>query len=68
MKCTQCLFEDNCSLRKLAKDLTGCEGHSKERPPNEGEVKCSCCGQWRSTEKVFYHKTDTTKNLCFCCY
>ena len=52
MKCTQCLFEENCDLRKISKDLIGCEGPSKERPPNEGEVKCSCCGQWRSTEKT----------------
>lgn len=68
MKCTQCLFEDNCNLKKLAKDLTGCEGYSKERPPNEGEVKCSCCGQWKSKKEVFEHNTDENKNLCFNCY
>lgn len=67
MKCGNCLYRDNCSLKDLEKDLTGCEGHSKERPPREGEVKCKCCGQWVSKYKTF---TDINGQnpICFTCW
>lgn len=31
MRCDQCKFDKNCSLKEIAKDITGCTGHSKER-------------------------------------
>ncbi len=31
LKCSVCLYKNNCSLREIAKDITGCEGHSKDR-------------------------------------
>ena len=67
MKCSNCLYEDNCSLKDIAKDLIGCEGHSKKRPPRKGEVKCSCCGKWVHQSQAFKHK-ETGKYLCFDCY
>lgn len=67
MKCEQCLFEGDCSLRKIASDLTGCEGHSKERPPHKGEVKCSCCQTWVQQSEAFNHKING-KYICFKCY
>jgi hypothetical protein len=35
------MYENNCSLRDIAKDITGCEGHSKEKPSKKEEVKKS---------------------------
>lgn len=29
LKCDQCEYEDNCSLRDIAPDLYGCMGHGK---------------------------------------
>lgn len=28
MRCEQCKFDDNYSLKEIAKDITGCTGHS----------------------------------------
>lgn len=67
MKCKDCLYENNCSLKEIASDLTGCEGHSKERPPHKGEVKCSCCKTWIHNSQAFKHKTNGTF-ICFSCY
>lgn len=67
MQCNQCLYENNCKLKEISKYLTGCEGHSKERPPHKGEVKCLCCKQWKNKNKVFTH-IDGNNHICFDCY
>lgn len=41
MKCEMCLYNGSCSLQDIAEDISGCEGHSKERPLNE--VRYSLC-------------------------
>lgn len=67
MKCKDCLCKNNCSLKEVAKDLIGCEGHGKERPPHKGEVKCYCCSSWVHLSNAFKRK-DSNKYLCFKCY
>lgn len=46
MRCGNCKFEENCNLREIAPDLTGCTGYSRERNKLNGEVKCFICGHW----------------------
>lgn len=47
MDCKLCEYEKNCSLRDLALDITGCEGHSKRKQfsyvshPNQFVKMCS---------------------------
>lgn len=67
MKCTQCMYEENCSLREIAKDLTGCMGHSALKPPREGYYQCCGCKAWYPKDKIFLHK-DGKHHLCFNCY
>lgn len=67
MKCIDCLYENNCSLREIAQDLVGCEGHSKERPPQEGEVRCSYCKSWVDKSQTFQHEINK-HYVCFNCY
>ena len=68
MKCTNCKYEDNCSLRKIAPDLIGCEGHSKEREKRNGEVKCKICNHWVKEDFAFAHNTIEDDYICFNCY
>ena len=67
MKCACCIKENNCKLRNITKDLTGCEGYSKERPPRANEVKCACCGEWVKEEETF-QDINTHKHICFKCF
>lgn len=67
MKCKDCLYKSNCSLREIASDLTGCEGHSKERLTHKDKVKCSCCKTWVRESQAFKNITYRTF-LCFNCY
>jgi hypothetical protein len=66
VKCTHCLYEENCSLKEIAKDITGCDGHSKERPPKENQVRCLSCKRWVDKNKTFERKDG--KHCCFDCY
>lgn len=38
MKCINCMYEKNCSLKELVKDITGCDGHSKSKQYNDGII------------------------------
>lgn len=67
MKCSDCLYNDNCSLKEIAKDITGCEGHSKERLPRENEIKCGFCGRFVIKERVFTN-TEGKNAICFDCW
>jgi hypothetical protein len=67
MKCTQCLFEDKCNLREIAKDLVGCAGHSRARPPRAGEVRCRSCKEWVDKNKAFKQK-NAENYCCYTCY
>ena len=67
MKCSSCLYENNCNLRNIAKDLTGCKGHSKIRNCKDNEVKCDCCGNWVDENNAFEY-IDGIHYLCFDCY
>lgn len=66
MKCINCMYEKDCELKKIAKDLTGCEGHSKAKIHKE-KVKCFCCNKLVKNEHAFLHKI-YNKHLCFKCY
>ena len=65
MKCNQCEYDNNCKLKEIYNDLTGCDGHSKIREIKEGEVKCSCCGQIVNVKECFSNKGI---HICFKCY
>ena len=67
MKCSSCLYENNCNLGSIAKDSTGCEGHSKIRNRKENEVKCDCCKNWVDENNAFEY-IDGKHYLCFDCY
>jgi len=69
MICRACLYETNCKLKEIAPDITGCEGHSKEKPPIEGYLKCYCCRTWNPQNRMFKHKYDKErKSICFDCF
>lgn len=36
MMCVKCIYEENCNLKEIAKDITGCDGHSKLKQDNYG--------------------------------
>lgn len=59
MRCNKCIFESNCSLREIASDLIGCEGHSQGKPQKVKETHRACiiCG------KVF-EVLGSSKNTC----
>lgn len=38
MNCTDCIYENNCDIRSLAPDVTGCEGHSVIKPEVEAAL------------------------------
>lgn len=67
MQCAKCLYNGGCSLQAIARDITGCEGHSKEKPPKANEVRCSYCGEWIHKDRVFTHK-DGKHYCCFKCF
>lgn len=67
MKCKDCLYNENCELKEFAKDITGCEGRSKERLPKKDEVKCSHCNSWIHLSKALKHRNNDVY-LCFECY
>ena len=67
MKCSICLYEENCNLKNVAPDLTGCDGHSKLKPPKENQSKCCCCLQWKDNDGMFHH-SDGNKHICFECW
>lgn len=35
LNCTECEYEDCCSIRELAEDVTGCAGHGKLKEREE---------------------------------
>lgn len=35
IKCLECKYQNRCSLREIAADLTGCEGHCQTVPKTE---------------------------------
>lgn len=66
MKCKVCKFESNCSLREIAKDITGCEGHSKSRYEDDELVECGTCGCWSYKEYSF--EIEEGEYACSDCY
>ena len=67
MECSICLYNNNCSLQDIAKDILGCTGHSKLRPPKEGQIQCESCKGWFDEDRMFKRKNSDT-GLCFDCY
>ena len=67
MKCSQCLYVENCNLKVIAKDITGCLGHSKEKPIEKGYQKCSCCGEITHENRLFFHSNGKDV-ICFNCF
>lgn len=67
MNCKICIYDNNCSLQDIAKDITGCEGHSKEKVPKEGQVKCNTCHEWIDKDRAFKLKY-IDEYCCFRCY
>lgn len=68
MRCEQCKFDDNCSLKEIAKDITGCTGHSVPRELRKNEVRCWQCGDFVDKEKAFQDKNYKSIWICFNCY
>lgn len=66
MKCKVCKFESNCSLREIAKDIIGCEGHSKSKYENDELVQCATCGCWSYEDDTF--KLEDGVYTCYECY
>lgn len=64
MKCKVCKFENSCSLKDIAKDLTGCEGHSKSKYKDSELVQCISCKEW--TSYAFDWEDGTY--MCYECY
>lgn len=67
MKCYECELENDCQLKITANDITGCDGHGRQKPPKPGMVSCMCCGNWVDKNKTFSHKNGRDY-LCFDCY
>lgn len=76
MKCNICIYDNNCKLKKIALELTGCEGYSKLKPPKEGQLQCYSCKGWFDESRIFKNKYETrilkhkykNRYLCFDCY
>lgn len=64
MKCEVCRFESNCSLREEAKDITGCEGHSKSKYEDGKLVQCIACKEWVCDAMNWEDGT----YICYGCY
>lgn len=52
----------------MASDITGCEGHSKEKPLEECKVICSSCNEIVDRDKAFISKYNDKDCICFKCY
>lgn len=68
MRCDECKFETNCSLRKIASDITGCTGHSKRRELKNTEVICWDCRRIVDKKEAFQDVRYESIWLCFDCY
>lgn len=66
MKCTECKFEYNCNIRKIAKDITGCEGHSR-KINTEDEVRCMYCKEWVHKSKAYEPSVFKGHYICIRC-
>ena len=61
-------IDDNCSLKEIAKDITGCTGHSVSKELRKNEVVCWKCGNLVDEERAFQDRNYENIWICFNCY
>lgn len=73
MRCSECEFESNCSVREIAPDITGCNGHSKSkktkaknRARNKKFKSIWMCCNCRARIKMITGEAFEKPRLCEC--